>query len=50
MAQKAKQYFRLLKMVVFLNTDYKRFTCKTIVPSVVKKLATGKGNADKQNV
>ena len=28
----------------------KRFTCKTIVPSVVKKLATGKGNADKQKM
>ena len=27
-----------------------KFTCKTIVPSVVKKLATGKGNADKQYV
>ena len=28
----------------------KKFTCKTIVPSVVKKLATGKGNADKQKM
>ena len=28
----------------------KRFTCKTIVPSVVKNLATGKGNADKQKM
>ena len=27
-----------------------KFTCKTIVPSVVKKLATGKGNADKQKM
>jgi Holliday junction resolvasome RuvABC endonuclease subunit len=26
----------------------KRYTCKTIVPSVIKKFATGKGNADKQ--
>ena len=28
----------------------KKFNCKTIVPSVVKKLATGKGNADKQKM
>ena len=25
----------------------KRYKCKTIVPSVIKKFATGKGNADK---
>jgi len=26
----------------------KRYKCKTIVPSVIKKFATGKGNADKE--
>ena len=29
-------------------TGKKKYTCKTIVPSVIKKFATGKGNADKQ--
>ena len=28
----------------------KRYTCKTIVPSVIKKFATGKGNADKEKM
>ena len=26
----------------------KKYNCKTIVPSVIKKFATGKGNADKE--
>ncbi len=28
----------------------KRYECKTIVPSVIKKFATGKGNADKEKM
>ena len=50
LAQKVKLYFKLLRTVVFLNIDYNSptYIYDTVVPSVVKKDASGKGNADKQ--
>ena len=40
MGQKVKAYFKLPKIVAFLNTDLNKmfYLTKTVVPSVVKKV------------